>query len=122
MLFYEGDRESYNNQVSSSISRGAVNEMLNNADVRDRTSSSSQIYFPDWYMKGLIAHVAGTWDFETESRVKEGLQITGSKTSITSNMMMPLCRPVILAVHCKNIRRTHYSEYNLPDQNIQKHR
>jgi WD40 repeat protein len=72
MLFYEGDRESYNNQVSSSITEVLVNEMLSNADVRDRTNSSSQIHFPDWYMKGLVAHVAGTWDFETENRVKEG--------------------------------------------------
>jgi Tol biopolymer transport system component len=72
MLYYEGDHKSYNNHVSSSIAEVLVNEMLNNADVRDRTSSSSQIYFPDWYMKGLIAHVAGTWDFESESRVKEG--------------------------------------------------
>lgn len=72
MLYYEGDRESYNNQVSSSIAEVLVNEMLSNADVRDRTNSSSQIYFPDWYMKGLVAHVAGTWDFETENHVKEG--------------------------------------------------
>lgn len=72
MLYYEGDRESYNNQISSSIAEVLVNEMLSNADVRDRTNSSSQIHFPDWYMKGLVAHVAGTWDFETENRVKEG--------------------------------------------------
>ena len=72
MLYYEGDHNAYNNQVSSAISEVLINEMLNNADVRDRESSSSNIYFPDWYMKGLVAHVAGTWDFETESRVKEG--------------------------------------------------
>ena len=72
MLYYEGDHESYNNQVSSAIAEVLINEMLNNADTKDRTNSSSRIYFPDWYMKGLIAHVAGTWNFETESRVKEG--------------------------------------------------
>jgi len=72
MLYYQGDHEAYNNQVSSSIAEVLINEMLNNADVRDRESSSNRIYFPDWYMKGLIAHVAGTWNFETESRVKEG--------------------------------------------------
>jgi len=72
MLYYEGNREAFNNQISSSIAEVLINEMLNNADVKDRTSSSSQIYFPDWYMKGLIAYVAGTWDFNTENRVREG--------------------------------------------------
>ncbi|MBE0673075.1 MAG: hypothetical protein IH591_00290, partial [Bacteroidales bacterium] len=72
MLYYEGDRESYNHQISSSIAEVLINEMLNNADVRDRTNSSSQIYFPDWYIKGLVAYIADTWNFDTENRVREG--------------------------------------------------
>jgi Tol biopolymer transport system component len=72
MLYYEGDRESLNHQISSSIAEVLINEMLNNADVKDRTSSSTQIYFPDWYIKGLVAYVAGTWNFESENRVREG--------------------------------------------------
>ncbi|MBM3420478.1 MAG: hypothetical protein FJY11_05015, partial [Bacteroidetes bacterium] len=72
MLYFEGDREAFNNQISSSIAEVLINEMLNNADVKDRTSSSSQIFFPDWYIKGLVAYVAGTWNFNTENRVREG--------------------------------------------------
>ena len=74
MLYYEGDRESLNNQISSSIAETLINEMLNNADVKDRTSSSTQIFFPDWYIKGLVAYVAGTWNFESENRVREGFR------------------------------------------------
>ncbi len=72
MLYYGGDRESYNHQISSSIAEVLINEMLNNADVKDRTSSSSQVLFPDWYIKGLVAYVAGTWNFNAENRVREG--------------------------------------------------
>ena len=74
MLYYGGDRESYNHQISSSIAEVLINEMLNNADVKDRTSSSTQIFFPDWYIKGLVAYVAGTWNFNAENRVREGFK------------------------------------------------
>ncbi len=74
MLFHEGNQEAFNNQISSSIAEVLINEMLNNADVRDRTSSSGQIWFPDWYIKGLVAYVAGTWNFDTENRVREGFK------------------------------------------------
>lgn len=74
MLFYEGNRESFNRQISLSIAEVLINEMLNNADVKDRTSSSTDIFFPEWYIKGLAAHVAGTWSFDTENRVREGFR------------------------------------------------
>lgn len=74
MLYYEGDHVAFQKQIASAITQVIVNEMLYNADVKDRISSSSMIYTPDWYLKGLTHYVAYGWDYEAENRVKDGLK------------------------------------------------
>ncbi len=74
MLYYEGDHVAYERQIAASITEVIINEMLYNADVKDRISSSSIIYMPDWYIKGLIRYVAYGWDYKAENRVKDGFK------------------------------------------------
>ncbi len=74
MLYYEGDHVAYQQQIAASITEVIINEMLYNADVKDRISSSSVIYMPDWYIKGLIHYVAYGWDMDAENRVKDGFK------------------------------------------------
>jgi Tol biopolymer transport system component len=73
MLYYEGDHEAYNKQVAASITEVLINEILYNADVRDRVTSSSLITMPDWYFKGLVNYVSFGWDYDIENRVKDGI-------------------------------------------------
>ena len=74
MLYYEGDHLSFERQIAASITQVIINEMLYNADSKDRISSSSTITMPDWYLKGLIKYVGYGWDYEAENRVKDGLK------------------------------------------------
>ncbi len=74
MLYYEGDHVAYEQQIAASITEVIINEMLYNADIKDRISSSSIITMPDWYIKGLVHYVAGGWNYETENRVKDGFK------------------------------------------------
>jgi Tol biopolymer transport system component len=74
MLYYEGDHVAYQKQISVSIAEAIVNEMIVNADLKDRTNSSSNIYMPDWYIKGLINYVAFGWDYNAENKVKDGIK------------------------------------------------
>ncbi|MEI8226531.1 MAG: hypothetical protein WCG82_11460, partial [Bacteroidota bacterium] len=74
MLYYEGDHVAVQRQIAAAITEVIINEMLYNADVKDRVSSSSLIYMPDWYLKGLINYVAYGWDYEAENRVKDGIK------------------------------------------------
>ena len=74
MLFYEGDHIAFQKQIAESITQVMINEMLYNADFRDRVSSSSLIYMPDWYLKGLINYVSYGWDYDVENRVKDGIK------------------------------------------------
>ena len=73
-LYYEGDHVAFEHQIASSIAEVIINEMLYNADVKDRVTSSSVIYMPDWYIKGLIRYVGYGWSMEAENRVKDGLK------------------------------------------------
>jgi len=73
ILYYEGDHESFDNQIAASITEMIINEILYNADVKDRVTSSSVINMPDWYFKGLINYVASNWNFDSENRVKDGI-------------------------------------------------
>ena len=74
MLYYEGDHVEYEKQIASSIVEVIINEMISNADVKDRVSSSSTFYMPDWYYKGLINYVAFGWDYNAENIVKDGFR------------------------------------------------
>jgi Tol biopolymer transport system component len=73
MLSYEGDHKAYNRQIAASITEVLINEILYNADVRDRVSSSSVINMPDWYFKGLVNYISSGWDYDTENKVKDGI-------------------------------------------------
>jgi WD40 repeat protein len=74
MLYYEGDHIDYQRQIAESITEVIINEMLYNAEFKDRVSSSSVIYMPEWYLKGLIRYVSHGWDIEVENRVKDGIK------------------------------------------------
>jgi Tol biopolymer transport system component len=74
MLYYEGDHQSFENQISAAITEVIINEMLYNADLKDRIASSSIIHMPDWYIKGLVKYVSSGWNYEAENRVKDGLK------------------------------------------------
>jgi len=74
MLYYEGDHVAFQKQIAASITEVIINEMLYNAETKDRISSSSLIYMPDWYIKGLIHYVANGLDYEAENRVKDGIK------------------------------------------------
>jgi hypothetical protein len=73
-IYYEGDHIELQRQISSSIAEAIINEMINNADLKDRSNSSSAINMPDWYLKGLINYVAFRWDYAIENRVKDGFK------------------------------------------------
>jgi hypothetical protein len=74
MLYYEGDHIAFERQIAASITEVIINEMLYNADMKDRIASSSLIYMPDWYIKGLIRYIAYGWDYEAENRIKDGFK------------------------------------------------
>ncbi len=74
MLYYEDDHVAYKKQIAAAITESIINEMLYNADIKDRISSSSVISLPDWFLKGLVNYVAYGWDYDAENKVKDGFK------------------------------------------------
>ncbi len=72
-LYYEDNHVDYQKQIAAAITEIIVNEMLYDAETKNRISGSSTINTPDWFLKGLMNYVAFGWDFDTEDRVKDGI-------------------------------------------------
>ncbi|HZM12891.1 MAG TPA: hypothetical protein VFB86_01815, partial [Bacteroidales bacterium] len=52
MLWFNGDHEEFSKLIASAIAEVVVYEMLYNAEMRDKVTSSSEIQVPAWYIKG----------------------------------------------------------------------
>ena len=82
MLYYEGDHVAYQKQIGAAITEVIINEMLYDADLRDRITSSNVITMPNWFIKGLVNYVSYGWDYDSENRVKDGI-MSGKYKNIT---------------------------------------
>lgn len=72
-LYFEGDYQKLEEQISGAIAQVLINEMIYGLDLKQNLTSSTLINLPDWYIEGLIAYISKDWDFETENRVKDGI-------------------------------------------------
>jgi hypothetical protein len=72
-LYFEGDFDKYDEQITAAITRIIVNEMLNGTALIDNVANSTLISIPKWYSEGLVAYLSKQWDIETENVVKDGI-------------------------------------------------
>lgn len=72
-LYFEGDFNSYDEQITAAVTRIIVNEMLNGSALIDNVANSTLINIPNWYSEGLVAYLSKQWDIETENQVKDGI-------------------------------------------------
>ena len=72
-LYFEGDYNKYDEQITAAVARVMVNELLYGNELLDNFTNSTLMNMPDWYLEGLIAYLSKKWDIETENRVKDGI-------------------------------------------------
>jgi WD40 repeat protein len=72
-LYFEGDFEKFEQQITAAISRLLINEMIFGMQLRNNAANSTLLNLPNWYIDGLVAFLSKDWDFETENRVKDGI-------------------------------------------------
>jgi hypothetical protein len=72
-LFFEGDFNKFDEQITAAITRIIVNEMLNGTDLIDNVANATLANIPKWYSEGLVAYLSREWDIETENLVKDGI-------------------------------------------------
>ncbi|MBN1598917.1 MAG: hypothetical protein JW894_11545 [Bacteroidales bacterium] len=72
-IYFEGDYQKLEQQISAAIAEVLINEMIYGIDFKSNVTSSTLINLPSWYIEGLIAYISKDWDIETENRVKDGV-------------------------------------------------
>jgi hypothetical protein len=72
-LYFEGNFDKYDEQITAAITRIIINEMLNGTALIDNVANSTLINIPGWYSEGLVAYLSKQWDVETENIVKDGI-------------------------------------------------
>jgi len=75
-LYFEGDYNKFDEQITAAITRVIINELLLGSQILDNVTNSTLFSVPKWYNEGLVAYLSKQWDLETENHVKDGI-ITG---------------------------------------------
>lgn len=70
-MYFEGDHESFNQNIKSAVYEVLIKHMLFGGDWKDQLKSTMNSGIPVWLEKGLISYFVKEWDDETESRVKD---------------------------------------------------
>ena len=72
-LYFEGDYEDFERQVTAAITDVVVNQMLYGTNFRNNVTSSTLINLPEWFLSGLIAYMSEEWQIETENLVRDNV-------------------------------------------------
>ncbi|MBD3638613.1 MAG: hypothetical protein HUJ25_14765 [Crocinitomicaceae bacterium] len=70
-MYYEGDHQSFNNNIKGAVYEVLLKHMFFGGDWKDQLKSSVNSGIPVWLEKGLIHYFVHEWNANTESRVKD---------------------------------------------------
>ncbi|MCD4793748.1 MAG: hypothetical protein K8R54_10965 [Bacteroidales bacterium] len=71
-VYYEGDEQSLNKQITGGITQVLINDMLYSGSYSKKFTNSTLIELPEWFRAGLISYLSEEWSFEIENRIKDG--------------------------------------------------
>lgn len=70
---FTGDHYEFVKNMRAGIGQVIINEMLYGGSIQERLQNSTLLHLPDWYTNGLVNHIAFGWDFERDSRLRNGM-------------------------------------------------
>lgn len=70
-MYYEGDHQSFNENIKSAVYQVLLRHMFFGGDWKDQLKSTVNAGIPSWLEQGLIHYFVKEWDADTESRVKD---------------------------------------------------
>lgn len=72
-VYYEGDHARLDQQVRSGVAQVMLDQMMYGGNWREVLKNSTLMNLPEWYTKGLVAHVSGPMDALQASRLRDGI-------------------------------------------------
>ena len=72
-LYFEGDFEKFEQQISGAIAELMINEMLFGGSFTAKVANSTLLSIPEWYTKGLVRYLSKGWDSEIDDKVRDAV-------------------------------------------------
>jgi hypothetical protein len=72
-IYYPGNHYDFVKNIRQGIGYVVINEMLYGGNIQERLQNSALLNLPDWYVNGLVDHIALGWDHELDSRLRNGI-------------------------------------------------
>lgn len=73
IAWYDGTHANFEQQIKRGIAEIILSEMIYGNSIQERVQSSSLLFLPSWFFKGLTAYAANPWDTDIDSRVRDGI-------------------------------------------------
>lgn len=73
IAYYNGTHGDFERQIKQGISEIILSEMIYGSSIQERVQSSSLLFLPSWFFKGLTSYSAENWSTDIDSRVRDGI-------------------------------------------------
>ena len=72
-LFFNGDYESFENQIKKGVASIMVNQMMFGENWKEVLKNSALLSIPDWYIKGLVSYASNPWNVEMDNYLRDAV-------------------------------------------------
>ncbi|MDL5046667.1 hypothetical protein QQ054_11560 [Oscillatoria amoena NRMC-F 0135] len=99
IAWYDGTHANFEQQIKRGIAEIILSEMIYGNSIQERVQSSSLLFLPSWFFKGLTAYAANPWDTDIDSRVRDGILSGKYKNFNWLSEEDAIVRPQYLELH-----------------------
>ena len=71
MLYFDGDYNHINTQISAGITGILLNKILYGGNIADAFTNSTLLNLPSWFLDGLVAYIVNPWNLQIDNLVKD---------------------------------------------------
>lgn len=71
IAYFNGTHADFEKQIKQGIAEIILSEMIYGSSIQERVQSSSLLFLPSWFFKGLTSYASETWSTEIDSRVRD---------------------------------------------------
>ncbi len=72
-IYYPGNHYDFAKNIRQGIGYVVINEMLYGGNMQERLQNTALLNLPDWYVNGLVDHIALGWDHDIDSKLRNGI-------------------------------------------------
>jgi Tol biopolymer transport system component len=71
IAYFNGKHSDFERQIKRGIAEIILSEMIYGSSIQERVQSSSLLFLPSWFFKGLTSYASEKWNTDIDSRVRD---------------------------------------------------